>query len=187
MRINKNGEKKIMKDKIKVLIPETVIKSRVAEMGAEISRVYRGEPVTVVGILRGASIFMADLIRHIDLDEVYMDFLVLSSYGNGTTSSGEVKVEKDMSEAVEGRNIIIVEDIIDSGRTMDYIIRYLQGRGAKSVKLCALFDKLERREFDVRADWIGFDVPDKFIVGYGLDYAQKYRNLPYIGEIVNED
>jgi hypoxanthine phosphoribosyltransferase len=176
-----------MKETIKTLIPESVIKQRVAQIGADITHEFRGEPVTIVGILRGAAMFTADLVRCIELDEVYLDFLALSSYGNSTTSSGEVRVEKDMSETVEGKNIIIVEDIVDSGRTMDYIIKYLKGRGAKCVKLCVLFDKLERREFDITADWIGFDVPDKFIVGYGLDYAQRYRNLPFIGEVVQEE
>ena len=170
-------------ERIEKIISEAEIKTRVKELGEEITKAYEGKEVTVVGILRGASLFMADLVREIKLPSVKIDFLSCSSYGNSTTSSGEVKIEKDLSETVGGKNILIVEDIVDSGRTISYIMNYLKDRKAASVRLCALFDKDERREFDVKSDWIGFDIPDKFIVGYGLDYAQKYRNLPYIGEL----
>ena len=143
----------------------------------------KGESLLVVGILRGAIMFMVDLLKKLEIDDVQIDFMAVSSYGSSTVSSGKINIKKDLSESIEGRNVLIVEDIIDTGNTLYHLIEYLQKDNPKSVKLCTLFDKPERREKEVPVDWVGFDIPNKFIVGYGLDYAQRYRNLPYIAEL----
>ena len=127
--------------------------------------------------------FMVDLLKKLEIDDVQIDFMAVSSYGSSTVSSGKINIKKDLSESIEGRNVLIVEDIIDTGNTLYHLIEYLQKDNPKSVKLCTLFDKPERREKEVPVDWVGFDIPNKFIVGYGLDYAQRYRNLPYIGVV----
>ena len=170
----------------KVLISEEELKRRIAEMGRQITQEYQGEPLTIVGILKGASIFFADLARSIDLP-LQMDFMSVSSYGDDTKSSGVVKIVKDLDQPLEGKDVLIVEDIIDSGRTLSYLLRILKGRHPASIKLCTLLDKPERRVTDVEVDYCCFNIPDEFVVGYGLDYAQKYRNLPYIGVVELED
>lgn len=176
-----------MKERLKVLIGEKEIQERVAKLAEEISQEYKGESLVVVGILKGAVIFMTDLVRKMNLNDVRIDFMAVSSYGSGTVSSGKINIKKDLSECIKGKNVLIVEDIIDTGNTLFYLIEYLKKEEPKSVRLCTLFDKAERREKDVQVDWVGFDVPNKFIVGYGLDYAQKYRNLPYIAELAFEE
>ena len=167
-------------DMERILLTESDIHARVEELGRQISRDYAGREPLFVGVLKGCFIFMADLIRSVDL-HCTMDFMAVSSYGSGTTSSGQVKITKDLSESIEGRDIIVVEDILDSGNTLSYLFQLLQARHPASVRLCTLLDKPSRRTKPVTADYTGFAVDDLFVVGYGLDYAEKYRNLPYIG------
>ena len=156
------------------------IKSKVKEIAKQIEKDYAGEELLVVGILKGASVFCADLIREINLD-VNMDFMVVSSYGNGTNSSGTVKIIKDLDVNIENKNVLIVEDIIDSGLTLSSLVAALKTRNPKSLKICTLLDKPERRTANIEVDYVGYVIEDKFIVVYGIDYAEKYRNLPYIG------
>ena len=169
-----------------ILFTEQQLKQRVAELGAAISRDYAGrEPVLLVSVLRGSYIFMADLSRAIDIP-VQIDFMSVSSYGKGTNSSGQVEIKKDLSDSIEGVHVIVVEDILDSGNTLSYLLHVLSARHPASISLCTLLDKPERREKPIQADYVGFTVPNAFIVGYGLDYAEKYRNLPYIGVLKPE-
>ena len=164
-----------------VMISEDEIKSKVYEIAKRIEEDYKDEEnLLVVGILKGANIFVADLIRNINLD-VNMDFMSVSSYGNSTESSGTVKIIKDLDVDIENKNVLIVEDIIDSGLTLSNLVAALKTRNPKSLKLCTLLDKPQRRTVDIPVDYVGFVIEDKFIVGYGIDYAEKYRNLPYIG------
>ena len=163
-----------------VLISRDQIAARVAEMGKEISKDYAGKELLVVGILRGSVPFMADLIREID-NPLTIDFMSVSSYGSETKSSGIVKIVKDLDEPLKGKDVIVVEDIVDSGRTLSYLLEMLRDRGPASLALCTLLDKPDRRVVHVDVDYTGFQIPDEFVVGYGLDYAQRYRNLPYIG------
>lgn len=156
------------------------IRNKVKELAKQIESDYAGEELLVVGILKGASVFCADLIREIDLD-VRMDFMVVSSYGTSTSSSGTVKIIKDLDVDIKGKNVLIVEDIIDSGLTLSSLVAALKTREPKSLKLCTLLDKPQRRTSDITVDYVGYVIEDKFIVGYGIDYAEKYRNLPYIG------
>ncbi len=165
-----------------VLISREELAQKVRELGARITEDYKGQEVLLVGILRGSVPFMADLMREIDLD-MTIDFMSVSSYGSSTKSSGVVRIIKDLETSIEGKNVIIVEDIIDSGLTLDYLKSHLSGRHPKSLKICAILDKPSRRKVDLKGDYIGFEVEDKFIVGYGLDLDQKYRNLPYISWI----
>ncbi len=160
----------------KVLVAKEQIAVRVKELGEQISKDYYGETLTLVCTLRGASIFFADLAREIDLD-IELDFISASSYGAGTKSSGEVKMIKDLSAPIKGKNVIIVEDIIDTGITLNFLTKLLLTREPKSLKVCALLDKKERREVDFEGDYIGFEIPNEFVVGYGLDYNEKMRNL----------
>ena len=162
------------------MFTEEQIREKVAELGKQIENDYKGEEILVVGILKGANVFTCDLIRQIDLD-VKIDFMSVSSYGSGTESSGTVRILKDLDTDIKGRNVLIVEDIIDSGRTLSNLVKELQIREPKSLKLCTLLDKPSRRVVDVDVEYVGFEIEDKFIVGYGIDYAEKYRNLPYIG------
>ncbi|MDR0880032.1 MAG: hypoxanthine phosphoribosyltransferase [Clostridioides sp.] len=162
------------------LISEEEIKAKVKEMGKKIEEDYKGEEVLLVGILKGASIFAADLVRSIDLD-VKIDFMSVSSYGNSTQSSNTVKILKDLDTDIKGRNVLIVEDIIDTGLTLSNLVAALKTRKPKSLKLCTLIDKPARRTTDILVDYKGFVIEDKFIVGYGLDYAERFRNLPFIG------
>ncbi len=164
----------------KVLITHEEILAKAKEIGEQITKDFAGEPLLLVGILRGSVPWMADLMKCIDLEDFAIDFIACSSYGAQTKTSGTVKIMKDIEEDVMGKNVIIVEDIIDSGITLNYLNGYLKNGGAKSIRICALLDKPTGRQVDVKGDYVGFTVGDVFIVGYGLDYNQKYRQLPYI-------
>ncbi|MDO4175153.1 MAG: hypoxanthine phosphoribosyltransferase [Eubacteriales bacterium] len=168
------------KDIERVLFTEKDIAAKVAELGARISKDYAGKDPVIVSVLKGSFIFMADLVRAITIP-CTIDFMSVSSYGSGTSSSGEVRIVKDFDGSVNGRHLILVEDILDSGRTLSYLMQTLKTRGAASISLCTFLDKPERRVVPVEVAYKGFTVPDSFIVGYGLDYDQKYRNLPYVG------
>ncbi len=172
-------------DLAKILLSKEQIEARVKELGAEISRDYAGESLLMVGILRGAVVFFSELVKNVDLD-VRFDFMVVSSYGSGSVTSGEVKIGKDLSQPIEGKNILIVEDIIDTGHTLKNLKRLLETRNPKSIKIASLLDKPSRREVEMEGDYIGFKVPNEFVVGYGLDYDEKYRNLPDIGVLKPE-
>ncbi len=169
-----------MAEKISVLISEQDVDARIAEIGTQISKDYEGKSVHLICILKGSVYFTCELAKRISVP-VTMDFMSVSSYGDGTSSSGVVKIAKDLDETIEGKDVIVIEDIIDSGRTLSYLLEILQKRNPSSMKLCTLLDKPDRRVRDVKVDYVGFAIPDEFVVGYGLDYAQKYRNLPYIG------
>lgn len=173
------------KDIEKVLITREEIQKRSAELGAELTKEYADKNPLVVGILKGAIPFMADIVREIDT-YLELDFMDVSSYGNQMVSSGEVKILKDLDINVEGRDLLIVEDIIDSGRTLGYLVDLFKYRKANSVKIVTLLDKPEGRVVDITADYVGFNVPNEFVVGYGLDYAEAYRNLPYVGVLKPE-
>lgn len=168
--------------KSKILIDEKTLDKRVEELAAQINRDYEGEKLIVVGVLKGAFMFMSDLLKKISVDtEVY--FLKAESYGAGTESSGTVKITKDIERDIKGANVLLVEDIIDSGFTMKEVLKLLGGREPKSIRLASCLSKPSRRVCEVKIDYLGFEIPDKFVIGYGLDYAEKYRNLPYIGYI----
>lgn len=169
----------------KILLNSEQIATRVKELGEEITRDYKGESVLMVAILRGAVVFFADLVKSVDLD-VRFDFMVVSSYGSSSVTSGEVRIIKDISQPIEGKNVIIVEDIIDTGNTLKNLKRMLLTRNPKSLKIASLLDKPSRRRVEMEGDYIGFEVPNEFVVGYGLDYAEKYRNLPEIGVLKPE-
>ena len=171
-----------MEDKIKVMIPEEEIDKKICYLGQQISKDYEGEEIHLVCILKGAAFFACELAKRITIP-VSIDFMSVSSYGNDTTTSGIVKIIKDLDETIEDKNVIVIEDIVDTGRTLSYLMKLLSNRKPKSLALCTLLDKPERRTHDVDVDYTGFQVPDEFVVGYGLDYAQKYRNLPYIGVV----
>ena len=171
-----------MAESIRVLVSEEKIVKRIMELGAKISEDYAGKSVHLICILKGSVFFTCELAKRITVP-VSMDFMSVSSYGNNTSSSGIVKIAKDLDEPLEGKDVLIVEDIIDSGRTLYYLMQLLEKRKPASMKICTLLDKPERRERDVKVEYTGFNIPDKFVVGYGLDYAQKYRNLPYIGVV----
>lgn len=171
-----------MAETIKVMVSEEDVEKRIAELGRQISEDYEGKSVHLICILKGSVFFMCELAKRITVP-VTMDFMSVGSYGDGTTSSGIVRIRKDLDEALEGKDVIIVEDIIDSGRTLYYLMDVLQQRKPNSMRLCTLLDKPDRRVRDVEVDYVGFCIPDEFVVGYGLDYAQKYRNLPYIGVV----
>lgn len=168
-----------------VLIPAEKVQQRVAEMAAEITKDYKGEEVRLLCILKGSIFFTADLAKQIDLP-VTLDFMSVSSYGDGTESSGRIKIIKDLDDSIEGQNVILIEDIIDSGRTLAFLLDMLRVRKPKSLKLCTFLNKPDRRVVDIPVDYIGFDIPDKFVVGYGMDYAQNYRALPYVGVIESD-
>jgi len=172
-------------DIMKVLLSKEDIDTRVIELGKEISERFEGTEPLFIGILKGSFIFMADLIRNVNL-KCSMDFMAVSSYGAGTTTSGAVKINKDLNEDIAGRHVIIVEDILDSGVTLSYLCGYLQNRKPASITLVTLLDKPARRKSPIKADFVGFEVPDEFVVGYGLDYAEKYRNLPFVGVLKPE-
>lgn len=170
----------MMDDVERVLISTEELKQRIADMGKQISQDYAGKEILMIGVLRGAVIFMADLARAIDIP-VAIDFMAVSSYGAGTSSSGVVRILKDLDETVEGKHILVVEDIIDSGLTLNYLLDNIKSRKPASLRMCTLLNKPERRKVNVHIDYNGFTIPDHFVVGYGLDYAEKYRNLPFIG------
>jgi len=162
-----------------VLLNSKTIQKRVRELGAQITRDYQGKTPHLIGILKGASIFHADLVRSIDLG-VSFDFIAVGSYGTATKSSGEVRILKDLDESLEGKDVLLVEDILDTGLTLHYLLQNLESRGPKSLKVVSLLNKPSRREIEVPVDYIGFDIPDQFVIGYGLDFNQRYRNLPDI-------
>jgi hypoxanthine phosphoribosyltransferase len=164
-------------DKLRVLITRQQIAAKVADLGARITADFSGEPVLLIGVLKGATIFLADLARQIELD-VSFDFIAVSSYGNAKQQSGEVRLVKDVDRSVEGKNIILVEDILDTGLTLTYIRNLLQAHQPKTLKIAALLDKVSRRTEAIQGDYLGFQIPDEFVVGYGLDFAEHYRNLP---------
>ena len=171
-----------MAEKIKVLISEEEVDARIRELGEKISKEYEGKQIHLICVLKGGVFFMCELAKRITVP-VSMDFMCVGSYGDGTKSSGVVRLAKDLDESSENKEVLIVEDIIDSGNTLYYLMDVLRQRKPASLRLCTLLDKPDRRVKDVHVDWTGFEIPDEFVVGYGLDYAQKYRNLPYIGVV----
>lgn len=172
-------------DILKTLVSEQELHNKVTELGAQISRDYEGKQLLLVSVLKGSVVFMADLMRAITIP-ARIDFMSVSSYGSGTRSLGVVKIIKDLDLNIEGYDLLIVEDILDSGNTLSYLKENLNSRGPKSIRICTLLDKPERRTADVHADYVGFQVPDEFVVGYGLDFDEKYRNLPFIGVLKPE-
>ena len=171
-----------MSEKIRVLLDEETVEKRICEVAAQISEEYKGKEIHMICVLKGGVFFMCELAKRITVP-VTLDFMSVSSYGDDTKSSGVVKIVKDLDQPLEGKNVLIVEDIIDSGRTLSYLIDILGKRNPESIHLCTLLDKPERRVRDVKVDYSCFNIPDEFVVGYGLDYAQKYRNLPFIGVV----
>ena len=169
----------------KILITESKLKERIIELGKEISIDYKGKDILAIGILKGSVIFMADLIRNIE-SNVSIDFMIVSSYGNSSTTCGKITIKKDLDTDIKGKHVLIVEDIIDSGVTLSKLKEELLKREPESLKICTLLNKPERRTAEIDVDYIGFDTPNEFIIGYGLDYAEKYRELPYIGVLKRE-
>jgi hypoxanthine phosphoribosyltransferase len=168
-----------------ILIDADSLGARIAELGGEISAHYAGQDLLLIGVLKGAVFFMADLMRHVSVP-CEVDFMAISSYGAQTDSSGVVRILKDLDINIEGRNVLVVEDIIDSGLTLSYLMRNLESREPASLEVCALLTKPARREIDVPVRWIGFEIPNRFVIGYGLDFAERYRNLPYVG-VLSDD
>lgn len=175
-----------MSEHIRVLLSEEEVNARIKEIAEQISKDYAGKQVHLVCVLKGGSFFLCELAKRITVP-VSLDFMSVSSYGGDTKSSGVVKIVKDLDEPLQGKDVIVVEDIVDSGRTLSYLLEMLRDRGPASLHLCTLLDKPERRVVDVKVDYTGFHIPDEFVVGYGLDYDQKYRNLPYIGVVEFDD
>lgn len=171
---------------LKVLINEHQIQQRVKELGEQIAQDYQGKHLHLICILKGACIFLADLVRHLPLD-ISLDFMAVSSYANSLHTSGEVRILKDLDSSIQGRDVLIIEDILDTGLTLDYLTRSLQARSPKSLNICALLSKPSRRVKEVKATYIGFEIPDEFVVGYGLDFAEQYRNLPAISVMKNHE
>lgn len=176
-----------MKHTVEVMISELEVKNRIAELGAQITAHYQGSnDLVLIGLLRGSFMFMADLARSIDLPQE-VDFMTASSYGNSMNSNRDVRILKDLDDDINGKDVLIVEDIIDTGYTLSKVREILSLRSPKSLAICTLLDKPERREVEVPVEWVGFTIPDEFVVGYGIDYAQKYRNLSYIGKVVPQE
>ena len=171
-----------MEQKIDVMIDEATVEARIAEIAQQLSKEYEGKTIHIIGVLKGSVFFMCELAKRLTVP-VTMDFMSVSSYGNDTKSSGVVKMIKDLDESIEGRDVVLIEDIMDSGRTLSYLINILKERKPASFKVVTLLDKPDRRVIDVKVDYTGFQIPDEFVVGYGLDYDQRYRNLPYIGVV----
>lgn len=169
-----------MSERVRVMLSEEEVDKRIKEIGDQISKDYEGKQVHLVCVLKGGSFFMCELAKRIDVP-VSLDFMSVSSYGSETKSSGVVKIVKDLDEPLKDKDVLVVEDIVDSGRTLSYLLEMLRDRGPESLALCTLLDKPDRRIIDVPVDYTGFQIPDEFVVGYGLDYDQRYRNLPYIG------
>ena len=169
-----------------VLISKEDIDARIKELGVQITRDYAGRNPLLIGVLKGACFFLSDLLRAIDT-RLSIEFMAISSYGSSTRTSGEVRIMKDLDVPIEGRHILVVEDIVDTGLTLSYLLANLESRGAASVKLAALLDKHERRQREVKIDYLGFPIPDEFVVGYGLDFAERYRNLPFIAVLKNPE
>ena len=175
-----------MTEKISVLLSEEEVDARIKAIGEQISKDYEGKQIHMICVLKGGTFFMCELAKRISVP-VSLDFMAVSSYGSDTKSSGVVKIVKDLDEAIQGKDVLVVEDIVDSGRTLIYLMEMLRDRKPASLKLCTLLDKPDRRVIEVPVDYTGFQIPDEFVVGYGLDYDQKYRNLPYIGIVSFED
>lgn len=175
-----------MSEHIEVLVTKEDVEKRISEMADEINRAYAGKSLHLVCVLKGGAFFMCELAKHLNMP-VSLDFMSVSSYGSATKSSGVVKIVKDLDEPIKDKDVLVVEDIVDSGRTLSYLMEMLRDRGPKSLHLCTLLDKPERRVVKVNVDYTGFQIPDKFVVGYGLDYDQHYRNLPYIGVVEFDD
>lgn len=171
-----------MSEQVRILLTEKEVDDRIQAIGEQINRDYAGKQVHLVCVLKGGSFFMCELAKRITVP-VSLDFMSVSSYGNATKSSGVVKIVKDLDEPIKDKDVLVVEDIVDSGRTLSYLLEMLKDRGPKSLHLCTLLDKPDRRVVDVKVDYTGFQIPDEFVVGYGLDYEQRYRNLPYIGVV----
>ena len=171
---------------LEVLVPAETIQKRIQELGAEIARDYAGRNPLLVGVLKGACTFLSDLMRAADIP-LGVEFMAISSYGAEMRTSGEVRIMKDLDVAIEGRHILVVEDIVDTGLTLSYLLANLKSRGAETVKLAALLDKYQRRQKEVSIDYLGFQIPDQFVVGYGLDFAERYRNLPFIAVLKNSE
>ena len=165
-----------------ILVPADQLSARVRELAAEVSRDYAGRDLVLIGVLKGAVFFLADLMRAIDIP-VEVDFMAVASYGSATKSSGVVRILKDLDAAIDGRDVLIVEDIVDSGLTLQYLLRNLAGRNPRSLEVCALLIKPERRKVDLETRYVGFEIPDRFAIGYGLDHAERYRNLPYVAAL----
>lgn len=180
--MNKYTQRRRVMARIDVLFTEEEVTKRVKELAMKISEDFKGEEVHFICILKGSIFFTAELAKRVEND-VTLDFMSVSSYGDGTESSGRIKIVKDLDEGIEGKNVVVVEDIIDSGRTLSFLLEMLNARKPKSLKLCTLLNKPSRRVVDIPVDYIGYDIPDEFVVGYGMDYAQKYRALPYIGVV----
>lgn len=170
----------MMAENIRILIPEKDVAKRIEEMGRQISEEYEGKQIHMICVLKGGVFFRCELAKRITVP-VSLDFMSVSSYGDRTSSNGVVRIVKDLDESLEDKDVLVVEDIIDSGRTLSYLLEILEKRKPNSMRLCTLLDKPDRRVREVKVDYVGFEIPDEFVVGYGLDYAQKYRNLPYIG------
>ena len=168
-----------------ILIDEETLGARIAQLGAEVSADYQGRDLLLIGVLKGAVFFMADLMRHLTV-QCEVDFMAISSYGDSTDSSGIVRILKDLDINIEGRDVLVVEDIIDSGLTLSYLMRNLESREPASLEVCALMTKPDRREIDVPVRYIGFEIPNRFVIGYGLDFGERYRNLPYVGVLDTE-
>ena len=175
-----------MSEKVRILLSEEEVNVKINQVANQISKDYEGKEIHLLCVLKGGVFFMCELAKRITVP-VSMDFMALSSYGNGTESSGNIKVKKELDESIEGKEVLIVEDIVDSGRTLSYLVEELGKRNPASIRLCTLLDKPERRVVDIHADYTCFEIPDEFVVGYGLDYAQRYRNLPYIGIVEIEE
>ena len=175
-----------MSEHVEVLVTKEDVEKRISEMADEINRAYAGKSLHLVCVLKGGAFFMCELAKHLNMP-VSLDFMSVSSYGSATKSSGVVKIVKDLDEPIKDKDVLVVEDIVDSGRTLSYLMEMLRDRGPKSLHLCTLLDKPERRVVEVNVDYTGFQIPDKFVVGYGLDYDQHYRNLPYIGVVEFDD
>ena len=171
-----------MSEHVRVLLTEKEVDDRIQSIGDQISRDYAGRQVHLICVLKGGSFFMCELAKRITVP-VSLDFMAVSSYGSATKSSGVVKIVKDLDESLKDKHVLVVEDIVDSGRTLSYLLEMLKDRGPASLRLCTLLDKPERRIVDIKVDYTGFQIPDEFVVGYGLDYDQRYRNLPYIGVV----
>ncbi len=165
-----------------ILISEEDLQRRVCELAAEISRDYEGKDLLLIGVLKGAVFFLSDLMRHLEV-ECEVDFMAVASYGSATKSSGVVRILKDLDAVIEGRDVLIVEDIVDSGLTLQYLLRNLAGRDPRSLEVCALLIKPERREVELQTRYVGFEIPDQFVIGYGLDHGERYRNLPYVAAL----
>lgn len=174
-----------MAERIRVMLSEEELDAKIREMGKKISEDYAGKELHLICILRGSVFLTSELAKRITIP-VTIDFMSVSSYGNETVSSGNIKIKKDLDDSIEGKDVLVIEDIIDSGRTLSYLLEFLKTRNPASLRLCTLLDKPDRRTHPVHVDYTGFEIPDEFVVGFGLDYAQKYRNLPYIGVVEQE-